>query len=591
MPARRGASSGGGARKASSIGAGKGGQADSAARAQMASNCRVKASDHFGKVWRPKHANSVLKEQNKSGTVRYRVAIGYSKSGSQVKISFGEKKADAFAFLDEWNRLVENNDKLGFDNLQAVASYDLKWCLEQVARANSTLRQAVQFYLNHAIPEAGYLNWEQAVEKYYEIQKAKNLNAASSSKKHKNHRTYYVPLMKFFGKKSLIETTWEDVKKYLDARGKNWGEQTYNNHLNAGRRIWNVLADQKYCSAEINPFEQVPRKKRKVRRGHKKIMHPREVRSFFRFVEQQAKIDTTKYQELALMTLTFFCGVRTTEVSRCDWRQIKKTHTPMEEDETNWTITVWADQEKNSIDKVNPIPRNAKYWLAECQKNRIKGRDQIVSDNYESRMKKLRGEFIKAMKDNFHWPVTVPQNTSRHCFASYHLGMYNDYPLTVARLKHGNVSTLKQNYEATVQPRNAVEYFKIVPESVYKRQEELKEIDRVSGWEQYGIHDVNNQKYIEQLIKAVQQRFIKQMVKLGVPEVEAEENAINGNPIRADQKSYVFHDQEVINVFVHEIEGQQKFVCENDSPKQKDVSTEHLKLFDAENFSIGPDTF
>tara|TARA_Y100001938_G_C8098576_1_gene439908 strand:+ start:2346 stop:4067 length:1722 start_codon:yes stop_codon:yes gene_type:complete len=542
---------------------------------------RQQALETFASVSTPKPIKKLLDERTGAGNIRWRALIGYNSEGKQVKRSFGENQRLALAFQEQWNQALESKDTLALENLGKIAAYDIKWCLEEMAKVNVPLREAVRFYLDHALPESGFLNWEQAIEKYYEIQTQKNLSEASSSKKHKNHRTYFVPLQKHFKTKTLLSTTWKDVKSYLEKRGKNWSEQTYNNHLNIGRRFWNVLAESKYCSTELNPFDQIPRKKRKVKRGAKKIMHPREVRSFFRYVEQEAKKDKTKYQELALMTLTFFCGIRITEVSRCNWRQLNTNFNPQDVDETNWTITVYADQEKTSMDKVNPIPTNAKYWLSLCKKNRIKGRDKIVADNYNARMKKLRGAFVKEMKDKWHWPVSVPQNTARHCFASYHLGRYKNYPLTVTRLKHGNVNTLKQHYEATIHPNNAISFFEIVPEDIYQRQENLKAKELDERWSKYEIYGTN-QKYITGLIRAAKGEFIKILSKKGISEVDIDESILNHSPITDGEKVYLFDEQDVIVSFA--IEAKRTGFESVENPKLSDLKKEHIKMFNESFF-------
>ena len=98
-------------------------------------------------------------------------------------------------------------------------------------------------------------------------------------------------------------------------------------------------------------------------------MSPEDVQKFFWFVEDKAdKRDKTFYRELALLTLTYFAGVRVNEVSRLEWVDIDTKHKPRkgrlkESDETTWRVTVWNDVEKTNRTKVNPIPENAKLWL------------------------------------------------------------------------------------------------------------------------------------------------------------------------------------------------------------------------------------
>lgn len=551
------------------------------------------------KVWRPVESKKLFSEKNKSGTTKYRLHIGYDKKGKQIKPSFGEDKSLAYIFQEKWNHAVQNNDQVELNILSDVSQIDVRYALVELEKVNATLREAVNFYLLHALPEGGFLNWEQAVDKYYEIQKEKNLAPASSDKKHKNYRTFFKPIRDYFAKKKLLETTVEDVKKYLIKRGENWNERTYNDHLNYGRRLWNVLAEAKYCTEEINPFDQLPRKRKKVKRGSKKIMLPREVKHFFLYVERQAKIDNTKYQELALMTLTFFCGIRIEEVSKCEWGQIKTNNIPQEEDDTNWTITVWGDQEKTSMAKVNPISSNAKHWLSICKKHRDKKRKKIVSDNFADRMKKLRKAFKKEMmlpvdpvtgKKKNPWPIDIPQNTARHCFCSYHLGKYNDYPLTTQRMKHGNVSTLKSNYEAVVNPKEAKEFFNILPANVSDRQKDLSKESEQNYWEEQGIPNVNNQKYYQRLLNAAKRNFIKAMVEKGVPEIEADEAILNDVEVRAGDENFLFNEKEILWHFVNQIQGK-GFKAKGPRQIDQKILSEHLKFMSPAFFKIEDASF
>ena len=555
-------------------------------RRNAKAGAQVAVERHLKKVWRHVASKKLFSEKNASGTTKYRLHIGYDKKGRQVKPSFGDNKPLALIFQEKWNHAIQKGDKVELNILSDVSQIDVRFALVELEKVNATLREAVNFYLLHALPEGGFLNWEEAVDKYYEIQKGKNLSPASSDKKHKNYRTFFKPMRNHFAKKKLLETTVEDVKKYLNKRGKNWSERTYNDNLNYGRRLWNVLAEAKYCTEEINPFDQIPRKRKKVKRGSKKIMLPREVKHFFHYVERQAKIDNTKYQELALMTLTFFCGIRIEECFKCEWDQIKTNHIPQEVDETNWSITVWGDQEKTDMAKVNPIPTNGKHWLAICKKHRDKKRKKIISDNYADRMKKLRKAFKKEMMELKNpWPVEIPQNTARHCFCSYHLGKYNSYPLAVQRMKHGNVSTLKSNYEAVVNPKAANEFFNILPADVSERQKDLSKEDEQQHWEEQGIPNVNNQKYYVRLLNAAKKNFIQSMIEKGVPEIEADEAILNGVSVRAEEEIFLFNETEILWHFVNLIQ-EKGFKAKGPLQKDQPIVKEHLKFMSPDFFKI-----
>ena len=556
------------------------------ARRNSLANAAVRVDQYLRKVWRPVRSRRVYTETNSSKTSKYRLLIGYDKKGRPVKPSFGESKNTAVIFQEKWNAALDNNNTTELKILDDVSQIDVRWALTECEKANTTLREVVNFYLLHALPEGGFLNWEEAIDKYFEIQKEKNLSDASASKKHKNYRTFYKPLKDFYGKKKLTETTLEDVKKYTDKRGKNWSPRTFNDHVSYGERLWNVLAEQKYCSTELNPFAQTPRRRKKIARGNRKIMRPDEVNSYFQFAYRQAQKHNTQYQELALLTLTFFCGVRTTEASRCDWDQIKKNHKAKNKDETNWTITVWGDQEKTFSAKVNPIPTNAKYWLDICYKNRDKSRKKIVSDNWQDRMKKLRNAFKKEMLKEYKWKLDVPANTGRHCFCSYHLGLYDNYQLTQQRMKHGNVSTLKSNYEAVVNPSEAKRFFEIFPKDIWERRMQEKLGDELTYWGTRGLNKNYEQiSYYKRFAAAGEKAFVKHMVKLGVPEIEADEAIQNTVPVKVKGALYKYDESLIFMHFVNVIQAN-GFQSEHHRPKGQPMIKDHLKIFTAAFFEI-----
>ena len=172
--------------------------AESKASKNLREMARRQALDTFSSVSTPKPIKRLLEERTGAGNIRWRALLGYNSENKQVKKSFGENQRLALSFQEQWNLALESKDTLALENLSKIAAYDIKWCLEEMGKVNVPLREAVRFYLDHALPESGFLNWEQAIEKYYEIQISKNLSDASSSKKHKNHRTYFVPLQKLF---------------------------------------------------------------------------------------------------------------------------------------------------------------------------------------------------------------------------------------------------------------------------------------------------------------------------------------------------------------------------------------------------------
>ena len=162
-------------------------------------------------VFKPCPARTIYTEKTPNGKTIYRLWIGHDKNGKAIKPRFGSRRRDAELFQEAWNRAVRNNDISALTILDDVAEVDVRWAMAQLRKVNATIREAVTFYVEHAFPESGYLKVPDAIDKYYEIQKLKNLKDASASKEHKNYRTYALPLRKFFADKELIRLTEERV--------------------------------------------------------------------------------------------------------------------------------------------------------------------------------------------------------------------------------------------------------------------------------------------------------------------------------------------------------------------------------------------
>ena len=158
-------------------------------------------------------------------------------------------------------------------------------------------------------------------------------------------------------------------------------------------------------------------------------------------MEKECEKFPSKYPELALSVVGWFCGIRVEEIGRAGWEELDKEAEQGGDSErkdfTGWEITVWANKEKSGINKVVTVPENAKHWLELCEAHwdnagvkKACTNGSFAADDHTQRMKKLRSKFTKETG------IELPQNTARHSFASHHLAMCGDAKLTAERLGH-----------------------------------------------------------------------------------------------------------------------------------------------------------
>jgi integrase len=401
-------------------------------------------------------------------SIGFKCAFGYDRYNKRVFVRLGKNKLFVNSVQECWNNYLSRNDTFGADLVTEMVLLDNRMASQKLkSHPSVTLVECVDFYIEHAMPEIGFVvNFPEAIDHYFDFQKNKELEATSSDPNHKNAKTYYDPIRKAFKGQTIISITRDKVEKYLKKMGKNWSARTYNNHRQAGVTMWNVLADKGYCSEALNPWEKADRKiegsKRGKRKGSEKAVHQAVAEKYFKFLDEECTKYPSKYPELALSVVTWFCGIRLEEVHRIDWDSIDEDAEHIgkheKDDYSGWSITVWDTQEKTRVTKVNPIPENAQHWLKICKVNWPE--DELTYIAHPNWMRRKQQLWRKFKEQDGNSPL--PQNTARHTWASHHLALYQDPTLTSQRLGHQESSrTLFEYYAAFAKPSHGKKYFQI----------------------------------------------------------------------------------------------------------------------------------
>ena len=418
----------------------------------------------WGRVVRPKAIKKVIEDDG-----RFRVAVGYDKDNKRVKPRFNCIK-EAQNFMELWNNYLARNDTFGAAMLTETSMLDYRTALDKLKQLPSvTLQQCVDFYIKHNVSTKGVgMTVKQAFYEYFEIQKTKGLSARSSDSNNKNSKNYVVPIREKFGEELLVNLTSESVEKWLRTRSKKgkWSPRTWNNHRNCGATFWNTLAKKNFCSPALNPWLEIEKKVVKQKSSQSaKVVEYDQSKLFFKFLEEDCTNYPSKIPELAFSVLTWFCGIRVEEATRVNWSSIDKNAESIgkneQKDFSGWTVTVFADDEKSNVTKINPIPDNAKKWLEFCETKWPEDKlTWIAHRSWEERKKKLWNKF----KTKYDGARPLPQNAGRHTWASHHYALYGDKALTSFRLGHTeDSSTLFAYYRAVVKSAAAKKYFQILP--------------------------------------------------------------------------------------------------------------------------------
>jgi integrase len=143
------------------------------------------------------------------------------------------------------------------------------------------------------------------------------------------------------------------------------------------------------------------------------------------------------------LALGGFCGLRSAELERLEWRDIDWEHRLVE---------VNAAKSKTASRRHVKICDALLAWLEPYRGNT----GRIVPRGLQGRL----------LADRKRAGLTSwPSNGLRHSFASYHLAMHDDAPKTSLELGHMSPKMIFQHYRQRVKPVAAAAWWSIVSES------------------------------------------------------------------------------------------------------------------------------
>ena len=181
---------------------------------------------------------------------------------------------------------------------------------------------------------------------------------------------------------------------------------------------------------ETNPLKDVARAK--VIEGSPGILS---VDQTARLLER-AGTDTLPYWALGV-----FCGLRSTELKRLEWRDVRFDE---------GLVEVPALKSKTASRRFVTIQPNLAQWLAP-----YRGRQGLVCPN---------NLYAQLLADRRAAGITQwPPNGLRHSFASYHLARFRDVKDLALEMGHTRSEVTFRHYRELVTPSEAERFWRIAP--------------------------------------------------------------------------------------------------------------------------------
>ena len=308
-----------------------------------------------------------------------------------------------------------------------------------VLGGRGTLQEAVEFFVERRNPETKGLLLSQVIQEYLQEAEEDNLRPRSIQ----DLRNRLRKLDEFFDGKQISNITKSQVEEWLKGMRRADGEPLSSLSKRHFRTVASGLFNYALENGHVpaNPFAN--RSQRRRRGGGLRderlpsILRVAEVRDFLHAAQ------TTVPRIAPALAIGFFAGLRTTELQQVRWQHV---------DLQTRLITVPPHiAKKRSVRHVD-ISDNLMAWLLLYHQG--PGPIGLGDSQWWHALHKAQ----KAAGLS-NWP----HNVMRHCFASYHLAMFQNQNLTALQLGHRDTDLLYNHYRNLVKPPDAERYWNIRP--------------------------------------------------------------------------------------------------------------------------------
>jgi len=254
-----------------------------------------------------------------------------------------------------------------------------------------------------------------------------------------------------FGHCMAHEVTRADIEHWLASNG--WHGRNRDHYLRSVKAMFNAAIRKGQLST--SPAEKIETVEHHAEEAV--IMTVKDVSKYLN------AIDAEEPDLLAREAIGFFCGLRPTELTRLDWRNVSIE---------NKLITVTKDVAKIQGHRRNvTMPDCLVAWLAPYAQDVGKVWDYKSTTTLHRKRTAAREAA----------GVDVPQNAARHAFASYHLAGEGNAPATAELMGHSDIKLLRDTYRNIVDAAGkpiteamGQKYFKITPKRKATRLEICK---------------------------------------------------------------------------------------------------------------------
>lgn len=330
--------------------------------------------------------------------------------------------------------------------------------LPKLRAAGVSLTEAVDYALPRLRPEGGDRTISQVID---EIKLSKATMLKAGTIRDRTERTFRMlsgKIAEEFGETLVRDLKLKEVKDWL--RGLiNLAPRTIKNRMNALSEVLHYAQAREYTKDNI--LDKLHDSDRKVLYGEDEDQTPEiltvdEATRLLRTAKERPDLDL-----LGAVVLGLFCGIRTEELKRLEWTDVKSAKK---------IVTISAKIAKKRRIRNVDLSANALAWLEACPDRTGELTRSSHINDYQKRFRKLlkAAGFTEKYTDDKGTEkerVAWKSNGMRHSFGSYHYSLHGDSMDTSSQLGHKTGDTvLFEHYRALTSKEDGEAYFAITPQ-------------------------------------------------------------------------------------------------------------------------------
>lgn len=355
-----------------------------------------------------------------------------------------EKSGQSFDELKEFLKRLNSDD---------VKLPDLAKGLSRLSRKGLDFDRSIKFCETHLMAEGGDITFDEVVEEMIDLKRERVRQGSLRPVSLDTFAQQTRRMANAFGHSKLELVSRVDIMNWI--KGLGLSGRSNQNYLDACIEVFNYAIDEGYV--KFSPLSGFKGQKRKALIGSKdpdiKILTIEEVEKLLGVALELSEIGFLGY-----LVLTLFCGVRTEEAKRLEWKDVNdRLNEPY--------LTISPEIAKKRRIRHVDIPPNAVLWLSLVKDRGGKVVEFRDKNHFDRMFRKLRGKAgFRKKNDKGNWVSTWNNNATRHSFGTYHYALHGDPIKTAVQMGHkSNDQVLFDHYRALATKEQGEAFFSIEP--------------------------------------------------------------------------------------------------------------------------------